>query len=62
MSARLQFVSWLLVCSAPLGFAQNLPVGEPFPSFALPSLATGEAVSISDYRGKKLVLHVWASW
>ena len=62
MVVRFLFVSCLLLGSAPLGLAQTLRVGESFPSFELPSLDTGEPASVRDYRGKKLVLHVWASW
>ena len=29
---------------------------------ALVSLEDGKAKSINDYRGKKIVLHIWASW
>ena len=37
-------------------------VGEPFPDFAFPSLEDGTPTTISDFRGKKLLLHVFASW
>lgn len=40
------------------GFA----VGDRFPELTLPSLADGEPMSIASFRGRKLVLHVWASW
>ena len=40
------------------GFA----VGEPFPTIALPALEDGRPRSIADFRGKKVVLHVFASW
>jgi peroxiredoxin len=36
-------------------------VGEPAPVFALRG-AGGEAVSLQDYRGKIVVLNLWASW
>ena len=35
--------------------------GDPAPDFELPSL-TGGSVRLSDYRGKKVVLFMWASW
>ena len=35
--------------------------GDPAPAFELPSL-TGGSVRLSDYRGKKVVLFMWASW
>lgn len=36
--------------------------GVAFPKQAFPSLQDGEPISISDYRGEKVVLHVFASW
>jgi hypothetical protein len=36
--------------------------GEPFPSLMLPSLKDGRPVSLTEFRGRKLVLHVFASW
>jgi hypothetical protein len=40
----------------------DLKVGERFPNIALPSLNDGSRLSISDFRGGKLILHIWASW
>lgn len=37
-------------------------VGDRFPEVVLPSLADGTPLSIASFRGRKLVLHVWASW
>ena len=37
-------------------------VGKPFPTLAFPSLETGRPASIADYRGERLILHVFASW
>lgn len=37
-------------------------IGEPFPTLALPSLDDRKPTSISDFRGQKLILHVFASW
>ena len=41
----------------PLGFE----VGKPFPALTLPAL-DGAPGSVADFRGKKLILHVFASW
>ena len=41
----------------PSGFT----VGEPFPELSLPGLDGGSG-SIADFRGKKVILHVFASW
>ncbi len=37
-------------------------VGEPFPDLTLPALQDGRPASIRDYRGQKVILHVFASW
>ena len=44
--------------------AAELPfrVGEPATGLKLPSIEDGRDMSISDFRGRKLMLHVWASW
>ena len=36
-------------------------VGDQAPDFTLPSLDGGE-ISLSEFRGKRLVLFFWASW
>lgn len=36
-------------------------VGDEAPDFTLRSL-DGNDVSLSDYRGKKLIVFMWASW
>lgn len=40
----------------------TIEVGKPFPAVVLPSLADGRPASIADFRGKKTLLHVFASW
>ena len=42
--------------------AYELKVGEPFPALTLPSLQDDRPLSIADFRGEKLILHIWASW
>jgi len=42
--------------------ALELQVGKPFPNLRLPSLKDGSPMSIQDFRGQKVVLHVFASW
>lgn len=49
----------LALLSAP---ASPFQVGEPAPVVTLPSGADGEPVSLEDFRGQKVMLHVWASW
>ena len=37
-------------------------VGQPFPTIAFPALEDGRPRSITEFRGKKLILHIFASW
>ena len=36
--------------------------GDVVPDFALPSIANGKMVSLSSFRGKRVLLFLWASW
>lgn len=40
----------------------KIKVGEPFPSIELPSLRDGKPMSIAHFRGKKVILQIFASW
>ena len=55
-----------LSCNQPDSPGTNPPtkleVGRPFPEIVLPNLADGSPGSISQFRGRKLLLHVFASW
>ncbi len=42
--------------------AYEFKVGEAFPNVMLPSLEDGRPGSIADFRGQKIILHLWASW
>ena len=37
-------------------------IGKPFPDLILPSLADGRPASLSQFRGQKVLLHIFASW
>jgi hypothetical protein len=37
-------------------------VGQPVPDIVLPSIENGRPASLAQFRGKKIVLHVFASW
>ena len=37
-------------------------VGQPHPDIVLPRIDNGRSVSLSDYRGKKVLLIHFASW
>ncbi len=40
----------------------GLGIGQVPPAFTLPDLYTGEPISLSDFRGKKTAVFMWASW
>ena len=44
--------------------AEELPVrvGQPFPALVLPSLADESPLSIEQFRGRRVLLHQFASW
>ena len=46
----------------PEPLTTGLDVGQLFPAIALPSLRDGRPTSIADFRGRKVVLQVFASW
>ncbi len=37
-------------------------VGRPVPPIVLPAAADGRPLSLADFRGRKTILHVFASW
>ncbi len=39
----------------------GINLGDTHPEFALPDL-DGHTVRLSDYRGKQLLIFMWASW
>ena len=58
-------LTFLLTGALPLpSKAEEIPVrvGEPLPSLVLPSLADGSPLSIEQFRGRKVLLHQFASW
>ncbi|MBI3989959.1 MAG: redoxin domain-containing protein [candidate division NC10 bacterium] len=45
------------------GSAETTPLeGKPAPGFALPSLADGKLINLSDYRGKVVLLDFWHTY
>jgi len=54
----LAFLVWGLVKKGDSGLA----VGEPVPVATLPTLPEGDEGSLEDYRGKWVLMNVWASW
>ena len=63
MSLRLILCAGLLLLTpVPAVASTVLEAGDPFPELRLPSLDEGEPLSIADFRGRKVALHVFASW
>ena len=54
--------SSLLLATSISAAEYGLEKGKLFPDFTLPTLAGGEHRSIGSFRGKRVVLHVFASW
>ena len=54
-------VSVLLMASCGDGSAQKPLISEPAPDFKLPNL-DGQSVSLSDFRGKPVLVNFWATW
>jgi|GEM_PF-746262 hypothetical protein len=52
----------LRVRSSSTQVQAGLGIGDMPPAFSLPDLYTGRPVSNSDYKGKKTVFYMWASW
>ncbi len=67
MNARYKAFGLAMAVSVALGAGASaqspqFEVGQPFPDIVLPSLEDGRPTSIADYRGKKVILHIFASW
>ncbi len=64
-TVTLEILVMLLAFLPANGHAQQdqggLQIGRPFPDIALPDL-DGNRRSVADFRGHKLILHVFASW
>ncbi|MBI3655074.1 MAG: hypothetical protein HY232_01480 [Acidobacteria bacterium] len=47
-------------------YAANLSigteVGQVYPNYILPSLSDGRPLALSQFRGRKIILHQFASW
>ncbi len=48
--------------ATPAGASADLKEGQAFPALVLPSLDDGKPLSIADFHGRKIALHVFASW
>ena len=60
--------AFLILAVASMANAQSsLPpsgfeIGQRFPALAFPALEDGTPRSIVDYRGHRVILHIFASW
>ena len=52
----------LLVCPLAMGYGYAPRVGQAHPDFTLPNIENGKPVSLSQFRGKKVLLIQFASW
>ncbi|MEP7059691.1 MAG: TlpA disulfide reductase family protein [Actinomycetota bacterium] len=52
----------LVACTKGSDFVHVVSLNEPLPTISGPSLTGGSKLSTDTYRGKILVLNVWASW
>ncbi len=48
--------------TAPQRLSSPFAEGDVFPDLAFPSLEDGTPTRLSDFRGHKVMLHVFASW
>ncbi len=48
----------------PMTFPEDvrIEVGQPFPGLILPTLEDGSPSAVARFRGKKTLLHIFASW
>ena len=64
--SRITFSLAILLCLLFVSFSNAAPlkiqIGQPFPDLLLPSLEDGSPMSLTDYRGEKVMLHIFASW
>ena len=47
---------------SPPARSANTKVGEVYPNYVFPSLEDGRPTALSEFRGKKVILHHFASW
>jgi len=65
ISLRTALFAILLASSqvaTPQDASKRFKVGEPFPDLVFPSVENGQPSSIAAYRGRKVLLHIFASW
>ncbi len=40
----------------------QIEIGKPFPDITLPGIDNGEPRTLGEFRGRKVMLHLFASW
>jgi DsbE subfamily thiol:disulfide oxidoreductase len=50
------------LAAVPMGSSSLLRVGKPAPEFTLKTLDGARTVTLSELRGKKVLINFWASW
>jgi len=60
--SAIALIALAIVWSTPAGASADLKEGQAFPTLVLPSLDGGKPISIADFHGRKIALHVFASW
>jgi hypothetical protein len=55
-------MSTLAELQSPRAQMVNFKAGEPFPPLVLPNLRTGDELSLAEFHGQKILLHIFASW
>jgi hypothetical protein len=53
---------FLLQIVGALPMTSPIKVGQPFPSLTLPRIENGQPGSLSQFRGRKVILQIFASW
>lgn len=69
MLKRIMIIFLFIVVTLPLSYnvhaeedrLPGLKIGTEAPDFSLKDLS-GQSISLSDYRGKKVILNFWATW
>lgn len=59
------FMFSIIVVLSLIGKADSqtkFKIGSEFPDLKLPGITDNQPMSIKDFRGRKVVLHIFASW
>jgi hypothetical protein len=62
MTIGVLFMASAVMVDRAAGAPPRLEEGKSFPDIVLPSIEDGRPMSIRDFRGEKVILHVFASW